>query len=35
MKRLERLVADGRITEYWTLSKEVDAFGRWGRSLAP
>jgi len=21
---------DGKVTEYWTLSKEVDAFGRWG-----
>jgi hypothetical protein len=26
---------DRRIREYWTLSKEVDVFGRWGQSLAP
>jgi hypothetical protein len=24
----------GKITEYWTLSKPVDAFGRWSRALA-
>jgi len=23
---------DGKITEYWTLAKPVDAFGRWASS---
>jgi hypothetical protein len=25
---------DGKITEYWTLSKPVDDLGRWGRALS-
>lgn len=25
---------DGKITEYWTLSKPVDDIGRWGRALS-
>jgi len=25
---------DGKITEYWSLSKEADAVGRWGTALA-
>ena len=25
---------DGKITEYWTIAKPVDAFGRWSRRLA-
>jgi hypothetical protein len=26
---------DGKITEYWTLSKEVDRVGDWVKALAP
>jgi hypothetical protein len=26
---------DGKITEYWTIAKEVDAFGRWASEPAP
>jgi hypothetical protein len=26
---------DGKITEYWTLSKEVEAVGRWTTSATP
>jgi hypothetical protein len=25
---------DGKITEYWTLSKEVDSVGDWAKALA-
>ncbi len=25
---------DGKITEYWTLSKEVDSVGDWVKALA-
>ena len=25
---------DARITEYWTMSKPAESFGRWGRTLA-
>jgi len=26
---------NGKITEYWTLSKEVDSVGDWAKALAP